>query len=195
MLTCPPTCHRELEAAKTHVGDESWVTSSSLAYKQLQQQLADANTQAQAVLRQLAEAQAAKNECMRLVEGKTQQAEVCVCVCTLLCWASGCVCGRQHTGAPCVGWMWLIRHHSQGVWQACMQLAQAVGDQQGWLSGESDRRLRNTTRVCACPSASAACMHASVRRLLMLPKCATSVVRALLCCCCCTGCADCRCAE
>lgn len=66
---------RELEAAKAHVGDESWVTSSSLAYKQLQQQLAEANTQAQAVLRQLAEAQASKNECMRLVEGKTQQAE------------------------------------------------------------------------------------------------------------------------
>lgn len=100
MLTCPPTCHRELEAAKTHVGDESWVTSSSLAYKQLQQQLADANTQAQAVLRQLAEAQAAKNECMRLVEGKTQQAEVCVCVCARFFVGRLAVCADGNTQVP-----------------------------------------------------------------------------------------------
>jgi hypothetical protein len=65
------------------------ITCSAL-YKKLQQQLADANSQAQVVLRQLAEAQTAKHEYLRLQESKAQQAEVragCLAATTYCCLA------------------------------------------------------------------------------------------------------------
>jgi hypothetical protein len=76
--------------------DEAVITSSAL-YKTLQQQLADANSQAQGVLRQLAEAQTAKHEYLRLHESKTQQAEVragCLAAGTYCC-SGPCMCASR----------------------------------------------------------------------------------------------------
>lgn len=76
-LSSLPTL-RELEEVQSRNGDESWVPQSSM-FKLAQAQLAEAHSLLEARAKQLAALQHDKDELLRRVETKAQQAEVGGC--------------------------------------------------------------------------------------------------------------------